>query len=106
MARQYSTTVEYQQPYTAVFNAFQQALTANGMTYGLCKPETGTIHGNSDMSLFSWGEEIHINMGVTPQGTTKVDVSSKCTFPQLIDWGKNKSNVNRILLHVSTHLPR
>ena len=43
-------------------------------------------------SMSSWGEEINVNIE-----HQKLIVKSECTGNQLIDWGKNKENVDAFL---------
>lgn len=47
------------------------------------------IHGNTSISLTSWGETIIINLT-----ENKLNISSKCVGNQLIDWNKNQKNIN------------
>ena len=47
------------------------------------------IHGNTSISLTSWGETIIVNLT-----ENKLNISSKCVGNQLIDWNKNKKNIN------------
>lgn len=53
----------------------------------------------------SWGEKITVTL--TPQGEgTVVDIISECGMPtQIVDWGKNASNVNAIFRYLENGLP-
>lgn len=45
----------------------------------------------------SWGENIDINVLYFNENTSQVIIKSECAFPtQIIDWGKNKANVEQI----------
>ena len=52
-------------------------------------------------SFRSWGENVSVHVDDT--GT--VQVTSECSMPtQLVDYGKNKSNVTRFLAGLSARL--
>mgnify|MGYP000023540737 CR=1 FL=1 len=44
------------------------------------------------MSLFSWGEEIQIKIEVG-----NINIKSECTGSQIVDWGKNRKNIDLFL---------
>jgi hypothetical protein len=53
---------------------------------------------SSDISFSSWGENINLHMYPYNEQQTFVEIKSECSMPtQVIDWGKNKSNVNKIM---------
>ncbi len=55
------------------------------------------------INLMTWGETITVDFSVPDV----VIVESKCTFPmQIIDWGRNRRNVNEFLSHFSSKLTR
>lgn len=59
-----------------------------------------------DVSLTSWGEDITVTLHPIEEGKTSVVIRSECALPtQVIDWGKNKENVNAMLRHLDTFLP-
>lgn len=50
-----------------------------------------------DTSMRSWGETIMVYISEV-SGETVTEVESRCKFPlQIIDWGKNKDNVEHII---------
>ena len=50
------------------------------------------------VSLTSWGEDIEVHLYPCNDVQTVVDIVSKCSLPtQIVDWGKNSENINRIL---------
>ncbi len=52
----------------------------------------------NSVSLTSWGEEIIITITPDNSGALRVDISSECSMPtQIIDWGKNKENLNKVV---------
>ena len=52
------------------------------------------IIASATMSAMSWGEKITVQF--LPNGS--ISVCSACAFPlQLVDWGKNRQNVERLL---------
>ena len=51
----------------------------------------------SDVNFSSWGENIDIDVFYVNDNASQVVIKSECSMPtQIIDWGKNKSNVNKI----------
>ena len=70
----------------------------------ILKKTTFIIQYNSDGNIFlkaqlnawSWGESIKITLN--KEGDNSINILSKCTFPlQILDWGKNKKNVDMIV---------
>lgn len=71
------------------------------------KSETAMPNGvlfqfGHSISMSSWGENITITLSAqTPEYTT-VTICSKCAMPtQIVDWGKNKSNVDSIFAFIN-----
>lgn len=55
-----------------------------------------------DVSMRSWGEMIMVYLSEV-SGETVAEIESRCKFPwQVIDWGKNKSNVLHIIKELRT----
>jgi hypothetical protein len=79
--------------YPAVFDAVCQAAQANGMTVKSADPATGTILLTSSVSLASWGENVSVQVGQVQPGTISVGIRSSLKFG-LVDWGKNKKNLD------------
>ncbi|MEO0413831.1 MAG: hypothetical protein AAF226_02635 [Verrucomicrobiota bacterium] len=56
-----------------------------------------TVYGTVSTSMSSWGEQLAITC---PDGKT-LSITSKCAaVTQCVDWGKNKSNVNALLMEL------
>lgn len=57
------------------------------------------------ISFSSWGENITVML--TSQGSqTVVDITSECSMPtQIVDWGKNAENIQRIFLYLQSNMP-
>ena len=56
-----------------------------------------TFRFSNSVSFTSWGEDIIITMFPDYNGSLHVDISSECSMPtQIIDWGKNEENLNKI----------
>ena len=61
-------------------------------------------HGTS---FTSWGEIITIYLTPVDNSSVRVDISSECSAPtQIIDWGKNRENIDMILNYISGNLAR
>lgn len=53
----------------------------------------------SGVSFTSWGEKISITVYSLGPAVTKVDIMSECAMPtQIVDWGKNQTNINSITM--------
>ncbi|MEN9968053.1 MAG: Rhomboid protease GluP [Bacteroidota bacterium] len=61
----------------------------------LSKVTSSGILVYTKMSAFSWSEEITLTFGID-----KVTVRSQCTGNQLFDWGKNRRNVQDLILEI------
>lgn len=56
-------------------------------------------------SLTSWGEKIDIYLSAAGDRLTNVNIKSECSAPtQIIDWGKNQENVNKIYMYIASHI--
>lgn len=56
----------------------------------------GVVQASVGTGLASWGEDLTVHLTQVPGGTG-VHIRSQCSFPlQLIDWGKNKRNVELV----------
>ncbi len=58
------------------------------------------------VSMTSWGEKVTVMLTPIAADRLRVDIYSECCMPtQIIDWGKNKKNVNKILQYITSYLP-
>lgn len=78
----------------SILNRFAAVFESLKWVVHLNDPSSGRLIGASKTSLWSWGENITIE--VDEDGTTHI--KSECKLPtQIIDWGNNKKNVNKLL---------
>lgn len=57
------------------------------------------------VSMSSWGEDITVSLVALNPQTTSVTILSECSLPtQLVDWGKNKGNVNSLFDYINRNL--
>jgi hypothetical protein len=84
-----------------IFQACLKAAQQCGFNVTASDPEAGQIAATTKMGVRSWGEKIAIS--VSADGRT--DVSSTCRGIQLVDYGKNKQNVNAFLSGLTSLLP-
>ena len=75
-----------------VFEACLKAVHQCGFRVVASNPETGQIEARTKIGIRSWGENITITVGT--EGT--VDIKSSCRGIQMVDYGKNKANVNAL----------
>lgn len=87
----------------AVFDAIQNAL-ASIATVQQVDAERLYVAATVKPSMSSWGERIQV--WVKPESLgTQVTVESRCRLgTQVIDWGRNRRNVNRLLKATSERL--
>jgi hypothetical protein len=53
----------------------------------------GSIRARARVNVRSWGENITVTVGADG----KTEIVSECRVPtSVVDWGKNRSNVNRL----------
>ena len=55
----------------------------------------------SNISMTSWSEKITVTLTSSGPNDTYVHILSKCVLPtQLVDWGKNKKNVEAVSAYI------
>ncbi len=55
------------------------------------------VTASTGLGMWSWGEKILVQLSEVPGGSA-VRVRSECAFPlQLVDYGKNRRNVQHVL---------
>jgi hypothetical protein len=89
--------------YRAVFDAVCAATVAEGMSVSSADPGTGVITISSSVSAMSWGENGVIKVSQQEGGTTVVNIHSSLKFG-LVDWGRNRRNIERLLARVESVL--
>jgi len=103
MAANHRTTIEVAGPPQAVEAAVFQAFMAAGLT-GV-RGGGGVMHGSVPTGWRSWGENVTATVGFGPAGSL-VTLVSECAMPtQLLDWGKNRANVERIVAQLRALVP-
>jgi hypothetical protein len=83
-----------------VFQACEKAVPQCGFKIASASPEAGQIQARSKMGFRSWGENITIS--VSPEG--RVDINSSCRGIQMVDYGKNKANVDALFSALASTL--
>ena len=84
-----------------VFQACIAAVSQCGFRIVESNPAAAQIEARTRMGLRSWGENITIV--VSADGSA--DIKSSCRGIQLIDYGKNKANVNALFAALGPLLP-
>jgi hypothetical protein len=88
--------------FDTVFDAVCRAARAEQMKVRHADPATGIVAVSSDMTAFSWGENADIRVWRIDEsdgGGIGVAVESKLKFG-LVDWGKNKRNIDKLFARV------
>jgi len=90
---------ELQCHYDEVFDLCVLALnTLQGKPRILTEDRTmGRIVAKTCATLYSWGETVTINIRRISSSTTQVEISSKSASLQILDYGKNFENVEKIV---------
>ena len=58
-----------------------------------------------DITWLSWGEKIMMDLYPCNEQQTIVEIKSECAMPtQIIDWGRNSTNVKEILTYLLSGL--
>ena len=98
--------IEYPFSYQTVFRAAVQSIPlVKGMKMGRADEMNGYILITSNISWASWGENIRVDfVKLGPTRTQVIVKSGASVSTTLIDYGKNRKNVNKILSAVSTTL--
>jgi hypothetical protein len=55
-------------------------------------------------TIYSWGENIQLGIKEAGNGYCTINCKSACVFPQWVDYGINKKNVNALLGGLSNEL--
>lgn len=84
-----------------VFQACLQAVPQCKFRVVSSNPESGEIHARASMGFRSWGENIAINVS----GDGRVDIKSSCRGIQLVDYGKNRANVDALFSALAVLVP-
>lgn len=101
MAASHQGTMVFSAGRDELVQACLRAVAQCGFTLGASNPESGQITASARMGMRSWGEKITITVGA--DGRT--DIKSACRGIQLIDYGKNKANVNALFAAIGQSLP-
>lgn len=106
MGKSYREQIVLPAPAVAVAQRAQQVLTdAPRVSWVEVQPHESHpdfVQAWVDVGMRSWGEMIMVYLSEV-SGETVAEVESRCKFPwQVIDWGKNKSNVLHIVKELRT----
>lgn len=95
MAASYSSSQQFPGEYDKIFDALTKATVHCGFTVTRQDKTSGVIEAKTEFSDTSLGEKILIQLHKDGRTLLK----SKCILPtQLFSWGKNKQNINKILM--------
>ncbi|WP_088283889.1 hypothetical protein [Kineosporia sp. A_224] len=104
MATQHTRDVELPYPYPVVLDAVARSAPTAGITVNTVDPARGMVFGVRSMSVFSWGENVTMQLGQTaPTAPTQLRITSALAFG-LVDWGRNRKNVDAVLAALTAFL--
>ena len=86
----------FNKKYDEVFVACKKALQNLEMTIEIEDKLNKTITCSVQTSFLSWGENVQINFEMVNQFSTRIEVESN-SQAQLISWGKNEENEEKII---------
>ena len=87
-----------------VFDALIRAIEkVKGMKVKSSDKVTGQVVVKTSVSLASWGETVNLEVVEAGPQQATVRVSSKVKA-QLVDWGKNQKNIDRIFAAMSEEM--
>jgi hypothetical protein len=105
MASSFEREVSFPYPYMHVFDAAVGAHRSKRMDVYKVEPHTGEIKAFTGASLASYGEKIEIFAQAHSPTSSSVKVVSQCQTPMtVIDWGKNRKNVEATLANIDAYL--
>jgi len=87
--------VEYDLPKDILFEKMKEVLTEAGFKVRHADKDAGILVATSAISLYSWGENIYVDI-TESSGKTKVDFCSACFFG-IVSWGRNEKNYERMM---------
>ena len=111
MAANYQTMNTYNAPYQQIRDMLMDPTfcTFNKFSFKVESPtyEGYILYFKNGVNFSSWGEEIQINITQLPGDPSKsnVVIRSECALPtQIVDWGKNKENVNKVINYLQQRI--
>lgn len=97
------TEVTFEGSRREVFDAMIQALGESKMKVKSSDAASGHIEAVTGVSLASWGEKIRIDLAEAGPDKTTATISSG-NRAQLVSWGKNKRNLDKIVAATNARL--
>ncbi len=101
MPANYQSSMRFTASGSDVFQACLTAVPQCGFSIKSSNPGSGQIDARAGVGLRSWGENITI--AVSPDGS--LSIKSSCRGFQLVDYGKNRANVEKITSALAALLP-
>lgn len=102
MSRERTELYAGEQP--QVFDAACRTAGTLKLTVTAANPAYGQATLSAGMSLFSWGEDLHLQVFQAGAGVVAVTLRSGLKFG-LVDWGRNRRNLEKYFSALSTALP-
>lgn len=96
MARKHEQQLTVPAPPEQVAQRTQQVLASMPKVSGVWH-NPPVVTASTGVGMMSWGEKITVHISEAPGGSD-VRIHSECSFPlQLVDYGKNKKNVQYLV---------
>jgi len=102
MPMDYGEGRNYSLPKSIVFRELLNVLTFLGFKIKESSESTGLIEAAKGMSFRSWGETLRLSV-ISSNGGSQVNIESGVKY-QVVDYGKNKENVQKILAELDNRL--
>jgi hypothetical protein len=97
MATRHHRQLRLPYPYPVVLDAIARVLPPAGFKVNTVDPARGMVFAVRSTSLWSWGENVTIQVGQAgPTQPSEARIDSALVFG-LVDWGRNRKNVDKIV---------
>ncbi len=87
-----------------VFDAAARATQHCGWRLDVSQPQTGSLRAIHGMNLMTYGEKIDVSVRPRPDGVCDVWVKSECRGIQMVDYGRNRKNIDAFVSALMTEL--
>jgi hypothetical protein len=107
MAAQFSKLKKFKTiDFEKLFDVCIEAANLSGFKVVDRRTAEGAITLSSPVSLYSWGENVFVQISKFGD-LVEVEIKSQCKLrTQIIDWGKNKRNITKIYGYVESLLSK
>ena len=105
MSTRHAAELEVRCPYRRAFDVAVRVVAEDldDMTLRTADPDSGLIMATTPIGVVSWGEDVEVRVWPSGPGTSAIGVESALKFG-LVDWGRNRRNVDRVVAGINVAL--